>query len=339
MMKNKIEDLTKKLTTARGVSGNETGAAQVAMDFLSPLGKTKLTNLGSVVCDITNPDTTKPKILLTAHLDQIGMIVTGVEKDGFLRVSAVGGLDKRLLPAQRVIVHTQTQDVYGVICSVPPHLQAGKEQVLKMENVFIDTGLTGEKADILSLGDMVTFDSDFKVLNDKYVTGPAMDNRLGCVCVMLALQTLQENNIACNASVLLTAQEETGCAGAAADVGSVDPDIAVVVDVSFANGFGAPKEKCGETGKGVMIGLSPVIDRTLFNQLINISKTEKIPYQTEIMGGRTGTDADTVATTNSGVRTTLLSIPLRHMHTPIEIANINDVKAVVDLIVKFVQEN
>ncbi|MEG2054449.1 MAG: M42 family peptidase, partial [Oscillospiraceae bacterium] len=130
----------------------------------------------------------------------------------------------------------------------------------------------------------------------------------------------------------------TGSAGAVADIAKITPDMAIAVDVSFADGFDIDKEKCGKLGGGVMVGLSPVLNRNLFKQMLKIAQEKNIKYQTEIMGGRTGTDADVVAMSKNGIKTALLSIPQRYMHTPCEVVSINDVKTVIDLIYEFAKE-
>ncbi|MEG2054450.1 MAG: M42 family peptidase, partial [Oscillospiraceae bacterium] len=156
-----------------------------------------------VVCNYSCGIQNAPKILLTAHLDQIGMIVTNVLKDGFLKVAQVGGVDRRLLPSQRVIVQTGENNINGVVCSTPPHLQEGKETVIKMKDVLIDTGLSGEDANILSVGDTVCFAPCFEVLNNKILAATALDDRIGCVAIMLAAEKIKTDKIPCDVCVLL----------------------------------------------------------------------------------------------------------------------------------------
>ena len=338
MLTNTI-NLAKNLCLTNGVSGNEFNVVKIAIDYLKDICDYEITTLGNVIFKNKNISNA-PKIMLTAHIDQIGMIVTNIEENGFLRVNNVGGLDGRLLPSQRVLIHTKNKTIKGVIASIPPHLQNGKEEVLKIEDVLIDTGLTTEDSKIISIGDIITFDSEFEVLNKKYLSSLAMDNRIGCVCVINAFKELIEKNINCNINLLLTVQEETGsiCVGATTGTMQVNPDYAVVVDVSFANGFNVAKDKCGQMGKGPMIGISPVLNRESFYTLQQIAKEKDIPYQIEVMGGRTGTDSDDVATALNGVKTSLISIPLRYMHTPVEIVNIEDVINSSNLIVEFVKE-
>ncbi len=337
-MKQDILNLAKELVFASGVSGNEENLHKNCFDFFNDIGKTSATNVNSVLCDVDCKNTNKPKILLSAHLDQIGMIVTNVFDNGFLKVSAVGGLDARLLQGQRVKVVTSTDVLNAVICSTPPHLQQGEEKTPSIDELVIDTGIEKNAKDKISVGDTVCFSPNFKVLNKDFITATSLDNRIGCVAVMLAAKKLKQDNVDCNVSVLLTSQEEVGTVGAMADSKNIKADIALVVDVSFAKGFGAPDEKCGEMGKGAMIGLSPILNRNNFNRLINIAKNKDINYQTEIMGGRTGTDCDDIAVSAKGVKTSLLSVPLLNMHTPVEKVCIDDVESVIELICEFVKE-
>lgn len=337
-MKNKIIKLANALCSAPGVSGREESVAEILTERLSKYGKPETTKLGSVVCCVNDGKPGAPHLLLTAHLDQVGMIVTKVEENGFLRVSAVGGLDRRLLAAQRLTVHTENGDVPAVVASTPPHLQSGEETVPKIEEIIIDTGLCGNEADILSVGDVITFKSGFKTLNENTIASAALDDRIGCTAVLLAAEKLAKQQPNCKISVLFASQEETGCAGSLGDIFNIKPDSAIAVDVSFANGFGIPETKCGKLGGGAMIGIAPILDRKMYKAFLKLAEKNKTVCQTEVMSGRTSTDADSIVTAVGGIRTALLSIPLRNMHTPTELVRISDVETVVKLIAAFAEE-
>ena len=274
-------------------------------------------------------------VLLEAHIDEIGLIVTDI-KNGFLKVAPVGGVDARMLPGMRVKIHGKT-DVLGVACSTPPHLKKDADETPSFDNVYIDTGL-GEKAkEIISEGDRISFLGDFCELQGSRVTAKSLDDRAGVAAVLLAAEKLyNEQNVSKKVTVLLSDQEETGGIGAKTAAFSLDPSYAVAVDVSFGNQPGV--SECGILGNGAMIGISPFLSHEVTEKLKAVAENNKIKYQSEVMGGRTSTDADHIAISKSGVKTGLLSIPLRNMHTPAEVVDLEDIESVADILAGFVKE-
>ena len=339
MERSEIVRMTRQLCQAPGTSGREDGAAEAAEALLSPLGRVERTPLGSVLCHVCKGEPGAPHLMLEAHLDQIGMVVTRVEKDGFLRVANVGGLDCRLLPASPVTVHAREGRYHGVIASTPPHLSTGKEKPLKMEEILVDTGLSGEKAkELFAPGDPVTLDGEFAEMENGLMLSPAQDDRVGCVAVIAAAKMLKEKAPACKVTVCLSSQEETSGFGAGTAAFALAPDMALLVDVSFGDGFGVKDHECGQMNGGVEIDLAPAVNRGMFQRLCDLAKEKEIPWQTHIMGGRTGTDTDIVAASGRGVRCGLLSIPLRSMHTAVETVSAQDVLSTARLMAEFARE-
>lgn len=327
-------DLTEtifELSGIGGASGNEGPVAElIGKKLRSYTDNIKIKN-GSVIAEMGSFDEDSPKIVLDAHTDQIGFAVTSVCDDGFLKVCNLGGIDMRILSAQRVTVHGK-RAVKGVICSVPPHLRS-KKTVPDISEIYIDTGLNTESAGkIISAGDSVTFDAPPKVLHGTVVTGGALDDRCGIAAILYALSITDISSLKCRLCVVFSAQEEIGARGAAVCAYDVNADIAIAVDVSFAYSPGEKTESCGNLGNGCMIGISPVLDSGLSHELINIAETEKLPYQIEVMGKSTGTDADRYTVSGKGAKGVTLSIPLKYMHTPAEMIDINDVIATGKLI-------
>ena len=215
MERSEIVRMTRQLCQAPGTSGREDGAAEAAEALLSPLGRVERTPLGSVLCHVCKGEPGAPHLMLEAHLDQIGMVVTRLEKGGFLRVANVGGLDCRLLPASPVTVHGQGGRYPGVIASTPPHLCDGKEKPLKMEDILVDTGLSQEEAEAaFAPGDPVTLDGGFTMMANDMMLSPCQDDRVGCVAVIAAAGMIQEAKPRCRVTVCLSAQEETSGFGA-----------------------------------------------------------------------------------------------------------------------------
>jgi len=331
--------MTKRLCEAPGTSGREDGAAAVAAELLAPLGPTRKNPLGSVLCTVNEGEPGAPHLMLEAHLDQVGMVVTRVEKGGFLRVANVGGLDCRLLSASPVTVHAKDGRHPGVIPSTPPHLSDGKEKPLKMEEILVDTGLSEEKAkETFFPGDPITLDGEFTLLANDMMLSPCQDDRVGCVAVIAAAKMIKEKKPRCKVTVCLSAQEETSGYGAGTAAFDLAPDMAILVDVSFGDGFGVKDYECGQMNGGTEIDLAPAVSRRMFDRLREIAQEKEIPWQTHIMGGKTGTDTDIVASSGRGVRCGLLSIPLRSMHTAVETVCARDVLSTARLMAAFAQE-
>ncbi|MBP0959187.1 MAG: M20/M25/M40 family metallo-hydrolase [Oscillospiraceae bacterium] len=225
----------------------------------------------------------------------------------------------------------------GVFVSVPPHL-ASEEKPLAVNEMYIDTGYSKEELEkIVSLGDTISFDTTFKKLLGNRVSGSALDDRSGVVAILYALEFLKNENLNCELQILFSTEEEVGERGAATGAFYLNPDIAIAVDVSFAYASGEKEDKCGKMGKGVMIGISPSLDRELSHTLISIAKEKNIPYQTEVMNGRTGTNADRFSVNRKGAKASTLSIPLKYMHTPTEIIDTEDIVSVSKLIAEYVK--
>ena len=294
----RIAAAAKKLCEATGPSGRECAAYAAAKELLSPMGEVKRTPLGSLLCCVNEGKEGAPHLLLEAHLDQIGFIVTRVE-EGFLRFSKIGGIDARWLPATPVVIHAAAGDYPGIITSVPPHLAGdGSDHSIKIENLLIDTGFTAETAAKLA--------------------GPALDDRIGCAAVIAAAEEIAAEKPDCRVTVLLSSMEEVGGQGAETGGFTSQPDYAIAVDVSFGDGFGCAPEKTSPLGGGTMLGYAPTLNRDFTLKLKKLAETHEIPLQHEPMGGRTGTDADELATAGRGIKMALLSIPLRSMHTVAE---------------------
>lgn len=325
-----------------GVSGLENNAAEAAAELLRGyIPDAKADVFGNVTGIKKSAKENAKTILLDAHIDEIGMIVTGIDDKGFIRVSNVGGVDRRLLAAQAVTVHGK-KDLFGLVGTKPPHLLTPEEakKVGKMEEMFIDVGLNKEEAEALvSYGDRITMDSPIMELKNGLVSGKALDDRAGAASLLWALELLKDEDPGINVAVQFTGKEEVGGQGAQIGAYAANADYAVAVDVGFAKTPDADPAKCGEFKKGAMIGYSALLDKKLCDTMVRLAKEQNIPYQYDVMGGRsTGTNADEIFTARRGVRTGLLSIPQRYMHTPVEVVAIEDIKAVGTLLAAVIRE-
>ena len=274
-------------------------------------------------------------IMLDAHIDQIAMIVTSVDENGFLTVSNAGGIDVRMLPSRRVNVHGK-EKITAVFCSTPPHLSKGEEQCSDITDLKLDTALGVKAKEIISVGDYVTFSAMPQSLIGDRVCGRSFDNRASVACLLEVAKRLKGKKLPVSVAFVFSDAEELGMRGVRPATFKINPQESVVVDVTFGDGIGISPDECGKLGGGGMIGMSPTLDRNLSRKLIEISKQNEIPYQLEVMGRTTGTNADMVSVSREGVRTCTLSIPLRNMHTDVETLDLKDLDAVCDLLEAYI---
>lgn len=321
------KELLKKLSEAVGL-GHITEAAEIAKAEL--LKYAAVRDFGSIGL-IAEIDKGKEKtVMLEAHIDEVGFIVTHVFESGFLKVSNVGGNDGRILPATPVTVHGKT-DIPAVFSSNPPHL-SGENEVKTADEALLDTGL-GEKAkDIVSPGDYVTYEKKFQELSGGRVCGKSLDDRAAVACLLEVAYRVYDKDLPVNVIFCLSEQEELGTRGAKTAAYAIDCDEAVAIDVSFGDAPDVSPTKCGKLGSGAMIGISPILNRKITDKLTSVAKVDNIPHQFEVMGGTTSTDADVITVSKSGIPCGLLSIPLRNMHTPAEVVDLSDLDSVCDIL-------
>lgn len=328
-------ELLKKLTSAVGVSGSENNIVDVLTEILEPYGEVVVDSLNNVYCTFGKGY----HFLLDAHLDEIGFIVKSITDDGFIKVDKCGGIDNRMLLASEVSVWGD-KEYRGVISTLPPHLQkSGDEKnAPEFDDISIDIGLTKEQAlEHIALGDRVTFKRNFTKLLGNQISSSVLDDRSGVAAIILAIEMLK--NVNAKITVMFSSQEEVGTRGAKVGPYGKKVDEAIVVDVSFGYTPMCKKSDCGEIGKGPMIGISPILDKALSKFLINTAKNNEIPYQIEVMGtGHTGTNADVISVSESGIKTALISIPEKYMHSPIEVVDVTDVENTAKLICAYINE-
>lgn len=322
-----VKEILSKLSMADGVSGDEKNAAETALEMLRKYTDNCFIKNGNVYGIFGDNSRYENRIMIDAHIDQVGLIVTDITENGFVRFSNVGGIDRRLLPAQRVTIHG-SRNIPGTVCSIPPHLSGGeKGKASKIEDMLIDIGMDHAKAaELLAPGDRISFSTQFKELLNNEVTGRALDDRCGVAAVLYALELLKDVKLDGGLTVVFSTQEELGERGAKIAAYDVNPAIALAVDVSFAYTSGECEYKCGKLGKGPMIGVSPSLSKTLSGEIVRICKENDIPYQIEVMNGLTSTNADQFSVNKSGCMAGTISIPLKYMHTPSEVIKIEDVE-------------
>ena len=324
-------ELLKKLSDATGI-GHLTEATDIAAEELSKYADVQ--KFGSIGL-IARIDKGKTRtIMIEAHIDEVGFIVTHVFDDGFVKVANVGGNDGRILSATPVVVHA-AEELSAVFASNPPHLN-GENEVKNAEDALLDTGLGKKAKDLISAGDYVTYDKRFVTLAGNRVCGKSLDDRAGVLCLIELARRLYDKELDVNLVLCLSEQEELGTRGAKTAAFSINCDEAIAIDVSFADAPDVPATKCGKLSLGAMIGISPILNRKITDKLKSVAKAKEIPHQFEVMGGTTGTDADVISVARDGIPCGLLSIPLRNMHTPAEIVDTADIESVCDILTEYI---
>lgn len=303
-----------------------------AVCSVSPLGNLYVVFLGQ----------TDRTILIDAHMDEVHLLVTGVDEDGFVHVDRCGGVDTRILPGCAVTLWGQ-KPLYGIFCNMPPHLKNGnQDEVLPCNQMGIDIGLTKEQADLLvQPGDTVTFRHQITTLQQGRIAAKSMDNRAGIAALLRLSQLLTMDRLPPVTVVLqFSVLEETSGRFAGAVTGGFyhQPTEALVVDASFdqypASSYATP----GALGKGAMIGFSPILSNRISNRLRQIAQEQQLPFTEEVLGGRTGTNADGLCSVAAGIPTGLISYPIRNMHTPVEVVDPVDLETVAQLLFAYVME-
>jgi endoglucanase len=331
--------LIKDLCETEGIAGDEKKITEKIAGYFPDCEKTQIGR--SLLVKLFPKREEKKNILIDAHIDRVGFRVTYITDGGFLKVGNIGGIDTRILPAERVSVMGKNGVLPGVISTKPPHLSGDEKGALNPSEIAIDVGMDKETAEReIDLGAAVYLDNTCeKMLGDR-ITGAAFDNRAGAAILIAAAEKMQNGASAtlpeCNVYLLFSEGEEVGERGAKIAAAGISFDRAIVVDSSFAEGNSEDKQKCGKMGKGVMIGVSSALDTALSNAFIKTAKAQKIPYQIEIMPAVTGTNADELSLTKSGAKSVTLSFPIRNMHTPVEVLSLQDLEATAELIAAYI---
>lgn len=331
------KELCFALAGAYGTSGDEKEACKAAEKELAKYMKTEVDVLGNLVGTL---GTGRVNILLDAHLDTVGLVIRGIDENGFLLFDKVGGIDERILTGNTVRVLSK-KVLNGVICSTPPHLAShdDKGQGISVKTMAIDIGMSKEEAEqTVVIGDRaVVCANQLSLLGDK-IAAYGLDDRCGAAAVIKAVEAVHDKIKNVRITVLLSSGEEVGGSGAKTGAFTADADYAIAVDVGFGGDSLTPKDETIALSKGPSIGISPVLDRELTMKLKSIAKRKNIPYQHDVMSGRTGTNADNINIAKGGVKTALLSVPLRNMHTPVEVISLDDVENTAKLLAEFILE-
>lgn len=329
----------KLLTTSVAVTGYEKNLSGLIRDMFQEYCDTvEVDRFYNVIGLKKGNGTNKKKIMLTAHLDEIGFLVKSIDDRGFIRIAGIGGMDPKILPAHEVVVHGK-KDLIGIIGAKPPHLQKPEEakKALKLQDLSVDMGMSKERVkEFVRIGDLVTLKASPVTMQGKKFSSKSVDNRSGVVVLLQTMKELQgylhENDF----YFVATAQEELELTGAMTVSYNLEPDIAIVVDAGHGDMPDCPKDKIFPLGKGPAIGVGPNLHKKLTKQIIETAKDENIPYQIDVEPGDTGTEAWATQVSRKGIPTILVSIPVRYMHTAIETVHEDDIKNAARLCARFI---
>ena len=330
----------KELVEAPSPSGFEQPAQRVIRKALDDVVDDIRTDImGNVVAHIEGP-AGAPRVMLAGHCDEIGFMVKYIDDQGYLFFAPIGGVDAHLVPGQRVTVHTSGGPVPGVVGKRPIHQIESKDRdtVVPFKKQFIDIGCEDkdEAAQLVSIGDPVTFSVGVERLQGTRLTSRALDDKMGAFIVAQVLREVRRQKcLTVDLHGVSTVQEEVGLRGGATSAYGVQPDIGIAVEVGFASDYpDADHKDLGEIrlGKGPVIARGPNINPVLFELLMSTAKEENIPCQVMGIPRATGTDANVMQLVHGGVATALISIPLRYMHTPVEVLDWADLENAVKLL-------
>ncbi len=282
-----------------------------------------------------------PAMLIAAHMDAIGLIVNKVS-DGFLYIAAIGGVDVRVLPGMPVLVHAsgrgELEELPGVVVRPPVRLlpdDTPKDQV-SIGDLLVDTGLAArEVARRVRVGDRISFNTEPVELAGETLSGHTLDNRASVAALTVCLEELQSRSHDWDVWAAATTQEEITFAGAATSAFQLQPALAIAVDTTFAKGPGSSGWQTFPLGKGVTIGLGPNIHPLLHKRFKDLASAMEIPYAVEPMPSESGTDAHAMQVSAAGIPTLVVEIPLRYMHTPVEVVALKDVQRMGRLLAEF----
>lgn len=327
-----IKDILFELSSLDAV-GNITCAADRAFEMLSRYADCQRSSNLNIIGKIKGEN--DYTLMLDAHIDQIAMIVTNVDENGFLTVQKSGGIDIRALPSRRVTVHGK-EKITAVFCSTPPHLSSGEKEYTDITEIKLDTLLGSKAKELICVGDYVTFNNEPCALQGGRVIGRSFDDRAAAACLIEVAKRLEGKKLPFNIAFVLSDGEELGLRGIRTAAFKVNPDEALAVDVSFGDGVGISEDDCAKLSSGAMIGSAPSLDRGVTNKLLKVAEEKNIPHTIEVMADRTGTNADMISVNREGVRTCTVSIPLRNMHTDVEILDLKDLESVCDLLCEYI---
>jgi len=341
---SKSEKFLKKYLNNASPTGFESAGQKLWLDYINPYIDEYFTDTYGSVVGVINPKA-KYKVVIEAHADEISWFVHYITDDGFIYLRRNGGSDHQIAPSKRVNIHTDKGVVKAVFGWPAIHTRKGKEETPKTDNIFLDCGCESKKEVEklgVHVGCVITYEDEFMVLNKKNYVGRALDNRMGGFVIAEVARLLKENKVKLPFGLYITnaVQEEIGLRGAQMIAERIQPDVAIITDVCHDTSTPMIKKIVQgdlKNGKGPVLSYGPSVHNNLLKLLIDTAEKNKIPFQRQAASRSTGTDTDAFAYSGKGVASALISMPLRYMHTTVEMCAKSDIENVITLIYESLQ--
>ena len=343
IMREQSLEFLKKLVNTPSPSGRESAGQRVWLDYVKGFADETFTDAYGNAVAVLNKGGS-PRLMLAAHADEIAMVVSFINAEGYIYVRKIGGVDAAIVKAQRVTIHTDNGPVRGVVGNVAPHLmkEEGERKVPKIQDIFIDIGVSSRKAaqELVRIGDPITLNQEFELLRNNLAVARAFDNRIGTFAVAETLRLIREDGLHPDAEICAVSNimEEVGLFGSRQIAYSLQPDLAVVVDVTHATDY--PTVSQQQHGD-IQIGKGPALTRggcnhpVLVRMLESAAEKCSLPLQYEAMSNTSGTDTDAIFWTRGGIPSALISLPNRYMHSPVELISLADLEQIPVLLAEF----
>lgn len=338
-MDNKSREFLYNYLNNAAPTGFESSGQKIWLDYLKPYIHEHFTDVYGTAVGVINPDH-KYKVVIEGHADEISWFVNYINDKGYIYVIRNGGSDHQIAPSKRVNIHTKNGVVKGIFGWPAIHVRKDKEDAPSLKNIFIDVGASSrEEVEEMGIhvGSVITFDDELMELNEKYLVGRALDNRMGGFMIAEVARRLSENKVELpfGLYVVNAVQEEIGLRGAEMISRTIEPNVAIVTDVTHdTNSPMYDKQKSGDisAGKGPTLSYAPAVQNNLRDMIISVAEEKEIPFQRLASSRFTGTDTDAFAYSGKGVASALISLPLKYMHTTVEMVDKSDVDNVISLI-------
>lgn len=342
-MREESYEFLRSLLSTPGPSGREGDVARLWREEAGKFAEVRGDRMSNSLATVNRGGT--PRVMVSGHVDEIGVIVTHVDEQGMVRFKGVGGWDSQVLVGQRVRLQSAGGEVRGVIGKKAIHVMESEERkkVSQIKDLWIDIGAKdGDEAkEKVRVGDVGVLDQEFLELPNGRIASRSLDNRVGAFVALEALRLLSEDDVSAEVVAVASVQEEIGAYGTRAAAFGLDPDAAVAVDVTHATDTpGVPKNEHGDhsLGSGPVITRASVLSPVVSEGLIRAAESEDIAYTLEADSSRTGTDADAIQFQRAGVATGLVSVPNRYMHSPNEMVDLTDMENAAQLIAAYVRD-
>lgn len=327
----------KQLTESHGPSGKEKWVHPLIEEAFKDYCSIKRDNINNLY--LIKKGMGKGKVMIMAHCDEVFLMVSEIIDKGYLKVKG-NGIDPKTLVSQKVLIHG-SEKIQGIIGIKPPHLMSDEERdkAITMDEILVDTGYSKEEIEkIIRVGDYITIKREMVDLLNNNVACKCADDRAGIVAMKSCLDEIKNINHELDVWFVASCQEETGARGARVATTNIVPNIGIAIDTTFDCGLLGDRNRENKIGQGPVICIGPNIHPKVRKRIMSIAKEYNIPFQLEVEPGNTGTDAWNIQTAKKGVPTLLISIPIKHMHTSVELINIDDIKNTGRLIAKFIEK-